>query len=83
VALAWAGLYKRPEFIVSIFRDMAGDRHFAIDKDLHDRLVREGEEAISQADIDGVRRAMSRMHDNMFRVGAAAQTSTLASLMRW
>ncbi|WP_414475831.1 Hsp70 family protein [Microvirga sp. M2] len=83
VALARADLYKRPEFIVSIFRDMAGDRHFAIDKDLHDRLVRKGEEAISQADIDGVRRAMSRMHDNMFRVGAAAQTSTLASLMRW
>lgn len=83
IALAQADLFKRPGFLISIFRDMASEKHFAIDKALHDSLIQEGEDAIERADVDGLRQAMSRMRENMFHVSAAGETATLAGLMRW
>ncbi len=49
-AIAFSDFAKQPAFWVGMFEDMAKDRHRAIDKVKHDRLVREGESYIQAED---------------------------------
>jgi hypothetical protein len=65
-----------------MFEDMAKDRHRAIDKLKHDRLVREGESYIQAEDIDGLRQTNIQMRDNMVRTNDGSSVDILAGLMR-
>jgi molecular chaperone DnaK len=79
-ALLFGALAKQPEFWVVRFESLAEDRHLAVDKDLHDRLVREGEASIRTKDIDFLRALTFQMDNNIMRVGGPGRTESLSGL---
>jgi molecular chaperone DnaK len=81
-AIVFSDFVKQPGFWVGMFEDMAKDRHRAIDKAKHDRLVREGQNYIQAEDIDGLRQTNFQMRDNMVRGTDGSSADALAGLMR-
>jgi molecular chaperone DnaK len=74
---------KQPAFVVDVFLDIARERHFAIDKSLHDQLVEAGTKCIDRQDIDGVRVTIGKMLENRYPTTASdSAATTLAGLMR-
>jgi molecular chaperone DnaK len=67
-----------------MFLDLARERHFAIDKNLHDRLTKAGEANIERSDLNGLRAVIAQMHENRHPMNAKDGTTTaLAGLMKW
>ena len=81
-AILFSDLAKRPGFWVGMFEDLAKDRHRAIDKTKHDRLVNEGEAYIKKEDLDGLRQIAFQLRDNMVRTPDPSGPDVLAGLMR-
>jgi molecular chaperone DnaK len=79
-AIIFSDLAKQPAFWVSMFEDMAKDRHRAIDKSKHDKLVREGEGYIQAGDIDELRQTNFKLRDNMVRGTDGSSSDILAGL---
>ena len=75
---------KQPGFLVNTFLELARERHFAIDKSLHDRLVEAGKASIERSDLDGLRAVIAQMHGNRHLMDAKdGPTTALAGLMKW
>lgn len=78
-----AELHKAFDFWVMVFEKTAEDRHFAIDKALHDKLVKEGIETIKAKDQDALRMTLAQMQKNMLDLGKGSGNGAfLAGLMR-
>jgi molecular chaperone DnaK len=74
---------KQPSFIVDHFLSMAKERHIAIDKDLHERLIVSGKNCIDRENVDGLRSVISQMYKNRVSTGAKDHaTLALAGLMQ-
>jgi molecular chaperone DnaK len=72
-----------PGFQVEMFLAFARERHLAIDKALHDRLVAEGQACIDRNDLEGLRRAIGRVLENQVPTNAKrAASAALAGLMK-
>lgn len=78
--LLFRALAKRPDFWLARFEGLAEDRHLAIDKQLHDRLVAEGGVAARSSDIDALRNLTFRMSENMMSVAGPGDGEGLAGL---
>ncbi len=73
---------NQPEFLTRIFRDIAEEAYLAVDATLHEALVKEGMERISERDIDGLRSVIGRMFRNRLSVGTnGANIVELAHLL--
>jgi molecular chaperone DnaK len=72
-----------PGFQVDMFLAFARERHLAIDKILHDRLVQEGQACIDRNDLEGLRRTIGRVLENQIPTNAnRAASAALAGLMQ-
>ncbi len=80
--LLFGALAKLPDFWIARFESLAEDRHLAIDKELHDRLVKKGEAAIRSNDVDAVRDLTIHLTSNRVRVGDPGGGNVLAGLTR-
>jgi molecular chaperone DnaK len=75
-------LAKQPTFWIGRFEGLAEDRHLAIDKTLHDELVRKGEASIREKDIDSIRALTFRLAKNQVRTADPGGSAALAGLTR-
>jgi hypothetical protein len=76
-------LHKAFDFWVMIFEKEAEDRHLALDKALHDKLVRDGATAIRARDQEALRTVLAQMQRNMLDIGKGDRNAALLSgLMR-
>ena len=76
-------LYEQPGFIMATFERFARERHVALDKNLHDRLVEQGRTAFEQQDIDSLREIISMIVRNrMPNDTESSGVAMLAGLMR-
>ena len=76
-------LYEQPGFILAMFERISHERHIALDKDLHDRLVDQGKEAAEQQDIESLREILAIMVRNrMPNETESSGVAMLAGLMR-
>jgi molecular chaperone DnaK len=76
-------LYEHPAFLLAMFERLSQERHSALDKDLHDRLVQQGWAAVEQQDIDSVREVLSMIVRNrMPNETESSGVTMLAGLMR-
>jgi molecular chaperone DnaK len=75
-------LAKQPTFWIGRFEGLAEDRHLAIDKTLHDELVRKGEASIREKDIDSIRAITFRLAKNQVRTADPGGSAALAGLTR-
>lgn len=83
-AICFEEAVKQPGFLVDMYLDLARERHFAIDKNLHDKLVESGKASIERSDINGLRSVIAQMHENRQPVDSkVGATSALAGLMKW
>lgn len=82
-ALVMEKLAALPQFWVSVFEDCAEERHLSIDKSQHDRLVKQGEVAINDGDIDRLRETIHQMRDNLILEADSGRTSALSGLMKF
>ena len=74
---------KNPGIVVNAFHDFARERHLAIDKTLHDRLVETGNLHIKQGDFGGLRNVISKMMENRYPTDVKdSHAELLAGLMR-
>ena len=78
----FSDLMKRPDFWSDFFESVAEDRHLAIDKSRHDRLVSEGQQAIAQKDLPQLRSVVWDMQENMIKATGPSSVSNLAGLLR-
>ena len=75
---------KQPGFVVDIFLEFARERHLAIDKALHDRLVDAGKASIERNELYGLRAVIAQIVENRYPIDAKDSTKiTLAGLMKW
>ena len=75
---------KQPAFVIDFFLELARERHIAIDKTLHDRLVEAGKGSIDRNDIYGLRNVIGEMLDNRYPIDAKDDAKiALAGLMKW
>jgi hypothetical protein len=66
-----------------MFLDLARERHVAIDKAIHDRLVEAGKASIEHNDVHGLRAVIAQMVENRYSIDPkASSTMALAGLMR-
>ncbi len=80
--LLFGALAKLPDFWFARFESLAEDRHLAVEKELHDRLVQKGEAAIRNNDVDAVRDLTFLLTNNRVRVGDPSGRDVLAGLTR-
>ena len=80
--LLFGALAKQPGFWVGRFESLAEARQLSIDCDLHDELVRSGEAAIRNNEIDKLRELTFRLTENQVRVSGASGSEDLAGLTR-
>ena len=66
------GAKEQPGFHVDMFLSFTRERHLAIDKALHDRLIAEGEACIDRNDSGGLRRVIGQILDNQYPTSANA-----------
>src|SRR5581483_5811369 len=75
---------KQPAFVIDMFLELARDRHLAIDKALHDRLIEAGKANIDRSDLSGLRAVIGQMLDNRYPMDAKDSAKiALAGLMKW
>lgn len=83
IAIFLDGAKEQPGFHVEIFLSFVRERHLAIDKALHDRLIADGEACIERSDLDGLRRVIGQILDNQYPTSAKkAASAALAGLMK-
>jgi molecular chaperone DnaK len=75
-------LWQNPAFLIGQFRKISEERFQAIDKALHDQLVRDGEEAITDDDMQSLGQVISQMQENRINLGGDDVSVGLASLMK-
>ena len=76
-------LKKQPDFLINNFRGLARERHLAVDKTLHDRLVETGNACIERKDLNALQSATNQIVDNRFPTKPSeSSTAALAGLMR-
>jgi molecular chaperone DnaK len=74
---------EQPGFHVEMLVGLTRERHLAIDKPLHDRLISEGEACIDRENLDGLRRVIGQILANQYPTSAKqAATAALAGLMK-
>lgn len=66
IAIFLDGAKEQPGFHVDIFLSFMRERHLAIDKALHDRLIADGEGCIDRNDLDGLRRVIGQILENQY-----------------
>lgn len=77
------GAKEHPGFQVDLFLAFSRERHLAIDKGLHDRLVADGQACIDRNDLEGLRRTIGRILENQIPTTAkGAASAALAGLMK-
>jgi molecular chaperone DnaK len=77
------GAKEHPGFRVDLFLAFSRERHLAIDKALHERLVADGQACIDRNDLDGLRRTIGRILENQIPTTARnAASAALAGLMK-
>jgi molecular chaperone DnaK len=82
-AVFWQSVWKKPQYVVELFRRAARDRHLSADKAAFDLLVGDGENAIETGDIDELRGITVRLWDTMISTdGIGSDTMRLASVLR-
>lgn len=82
-AIGAEAVWRSPAHLVFLFKTLAGDRHLAVDKALHDRLVAEGQRHVAANAIDQLRRILFEMARNRFTVGDAGKAvAALAGITR-
>jgi len=81
-SVPFAALAKQPGFWIARLAHLGETRHLAVDKALHDRLMKEATDAQRANDIDTVRNLTIRIHENMMTISAPGQANALAGLMR-
>jgi hypothetical protein len=64
IAIFLDGAKEQPGFHVDMFLSFTRERHLAIDKALHDRLIAESEACIDRNDLGGLRRVIGQILDN-------------------
>jgi molecular chaperone DnaK len=83
IAIFLDGAKEQPGFHVDMFLSFTRERHLAIDKARHDRLIAEGEACIDRKDLDGLRRVIGQILDNQYPTSAKkAASAALAGLMK-
>jgi molecular chaperone DnaK len=75
-------LFAQPSYLALIFRSICEDRYLVVNKTLHDLLVKDGEGAIANDDVNGLRKVLGRMMANRFEIGTNKAITALAELMR-
>lgn len=76
-------LVQQPGFILHMFERLSEERHSALDKKLHDRLVQEGLECVSNGDVEGVREIVGAIVRNrMPSESESGGVAMLSSLMK-
>jgi len=76
-------LHKAFDFWVMVFEKQAEQRHLAVDKALHDKLVRDGMSAVEARNQDALRMVLGQMQKNMLDLGTGdGNAAVLAGLMR-
>jgi molecular chaperone DnaK len=76
-------MWSLPSFLIYVFKELAGERHLATDKALHQRLVKQGETAFQENDIDALRHVVAQLSNNIFSITTATgKVAALAGLMR-
>jgi molecular chaperone DnaK len=82
-SLAQREMWSLPSFLIYIFKEFGRQRHMAVDKALHQSLVKKGEAAIQGNDIDQLRRVVGQLANNLFSIDTAdKKVAALAGLMR-
>ena len=75
---------RQTAFMIKFFLAVARERHLALDRQHHERLVQSGELAVARKDLAGLHAVIRQMFDNRIRIDAApGATAALASLMKW
>lgn len=74
-------LARDPTFLVGFAAHLSQQRHAAIDKALHDRLVAQVEQAVARQDIVAIRAAIGQMLDNRLATGGFDNMQKLADLL--
>jgi hypothetical protein len=74
-------LFAQPSYLTLIFRSCE-DRYLVVNKTLHDLLVKDGEGAIANDDVNGLRKVLGRMMANRFEIGTNKAITALAELIR-
>lgn len=77
-AVSWVD----PDFLLLRFRRLTNDRHFSVDKKVHDDLVRKGEAAVKGNDGEGLRNVLIGMYANMATWGSEGGSLDIASITR-
>lgn len=76
-------LMTQPAYLIHLFKDCAQQTHVAIDKALHQKLVKQGEAAIQRQDVTALRGTLFELYANMFTVtGGSKEMAAMAGLMR-
>ena len=76
-------LVQQPGFILHMFETLSEERHSALDKNLHDRLVQEGGQCLESGDIEGVREVVGAiLRNRMPSESESGGVAILSSLMR-
>lgn len=82
-AIFQRALFQQPAFIAAVFEKLRDERFSALDKGLHDRLSSEGEAAISNGDVEGLRDVVAQMFGNRMPTEHSSKgVSMLAGLLR-
>jgi molecular chaperone DnaK len=81
-SILFGALAKLPGFWLARFESLAEARDSAMDRQLHDELVRQGELAIRENDADTLRDLTFRMSDNQVQSSGVGRGEILSGLMR-
>ena len=78
--LVFDELAKHPGFWLARFESLAEEGHLAIDRDLHDQLIRDGEVAIRKNNIDLLRDLTIRLMQNQVQTGRRSNPDALSGI---
>lgn len=63
-------LAESPDFLIEIFRRLAGEHHLAADQALHAQLVNLGDEAVKSDTVETLRTVIGQMFGSRVLIGA-------------
>jgi hypothetical protein len=82
--LVGTAIRRQPGYILAAFERAANERFLAIDPALHDRIVREGQEAATRVDLGALNAATYALYQNRAEAdGPNGDLATLAGLMSY
>jgi molecular chaperone DnaK len=81
-SLRWDEENRQPSYVIDRFLRLARDRHLAVDKALHDKVVEEGKASVARHDLNGVWSAIKQIQDNQVPTSPKARSEGLSGLMR-